>query len=99
MQRFAAIGLIMWGRLVTCSGLVIRLVLNRNIRRADFQSAAGFQPALQTQEQRFGQLSCSLQFHPDDLAPRHARLSSSLIKPFDKIFREPESERAHLPKA
>jgi hypothetical protein len=36
--------LIVWGRLVTCGGLVIRLVLNRKIIGADYQSAAGYQP-------------------------------------------------------
>jgi hypothetical protein len=36
--------LIVWGRLITCGGLVIRLVLNRKIVGADYQSAAGYQP-------------------------------------------------------
>jgi len=39
--------LIVWGRLVTCGGLAIRLQEFRIHNRADCQSAAGYQPAPQ----------------------------------------------------
>src|SRR5260370_40387767 len=45
-----------WGRLVTCGGLVIRLLLNKKYRRADYQSAAGYQPHLSKLD--FGETSC-----------------------------------------
>jgi len=37
----------MWGRLVTCGGLIIRLYNDAPQRQADYQSAAGCQPAPQ----------------------------------------------------
>jgi len=48
-RGFAATTLIMWDRLITCGRLAIGLPkLSRNQQQADFQSAAGCHPALQT---------------------------------------------------
>jgi hypothetical protein len=41
----------MWGRLVTCGRLAIGPIMNSEFLKADYQSAAGYQPAPQDQDQ------------------------------------------------
>jgi hypothetical protein len=43
------LALIMWGRMASCGGLAIRLGPVLNNLKADCQSAAGYQPASQSE--------------------------------------------------
>ncbi len=59
----------MWGRMASCRGLVIRLVLAPELLTADCQSTAGYQPAPQLLRTRLNKITKSSRRNMKSLWP------------------------------